>query len=268
MKATGAPDAHVALTVAIDARDFHCSLLPEVEGFPRAPQGLADAPGVHIGVYRWRDRFIVLPSDGAPVKLVAERNAVTATVPKSGGVTPPCPWRAGATTEEQTPKAQPLDLTVHIGDVQVTRGQQVDVHVTGDLRANVAATTLVRASPLRSGKIEVQGKEFEIEKGTISFVGDDPANPEINLTAGWTAPDGTRVYADYIGPVKTGKVALRSEPPRPRNEIVSLILFGSADGSSATPYASKSPSTGTQAGTAVGGSRPRVSARGSTSSPE
>ena len=73
------------------------------------------------------------------------------------------------------------------------------------------------------------------------------------MTAGWTAPDGTRIYADYVGPVKTGKVNLRSEPPHPKNEIVSLILFGTADGSSATPYASKSPSTGTQAGTAVGG---------------
>jgi hypothetical protein len=61
------------------------------------------------------------------------------------------------------------------------------------------------------------------------------------------------VLADYVGPAKTGKVNLSSEPPRPKNEIVQLILFGTADGSEATPYASKSPSTGTQTGTAVGG---------------
>jgi translocation and assembly module TamB len=61
------------------------------------------------------------------------------------------------------------------------------------------------------------------------------------------------VLANYVGPVKTGKVTLSSEPPRPKNEIVQLILFGTADGSEATPYASKSPSTGTEAGTAVGG---------------
>jgi translocation and assembly module TamB len=118
----------------------------------------------------------------------------------------------------------------------------------------VAAATTVRGEiHLKSGKLNVQSKEFEIEKGTISFVGNDPSNPEVTVTAGWTAPDGTKVLADYVGPVKTGKVNLRSEPPRPKNEIVQLILFGTADGSESTPYASKSPSTGTQAGTAVGG---------------
>ena len=120
--------------------------------------------------------------------------------------------------------------------------------------AKVAAATTVRGEiHLKSGKLNVQSKEFEIEKGTISFVGNDPSNPEVTVTAGWTAPDGTKVLADYVGPVKTGKVNLRSEPPRPKNEIVQLILFGTADGSESTPYASKSPSTGTQAGTAVGG---------------
>ena len=69
------------------------------------------------------------------------------------------------------------------------------------------------------------------------------------VTAGWTAPDGTRVYADFQGPLKTGKVKLRSEPPRPQNEVLALILFGTAEGSSATPYPTPQPSGATQAGT-------------------
>jgi translocation and assembly module TamB len=253
VKATGSSNG-TSITVAVDVPTFHVDL-PEA-GFPRSPQGLADAPGVHMGVYRDADRFIVLPVDGAPVKLVAERNGVVASLPKSGGIVappPPTAAEAGSEKESIATKTQ-LDVTVHIGDVEVTRGQQVDVHLDGELRAKLAAATIVRGQiRLKSGKLEVQSKEFDIEKGTVSFVGNDPANPEVNVTAGWTAPDGTRVYADYIGPVKTGKVTLRSEPPRPRNEIVSLILFGSADGSSATPYASRSPSTGTEAGTTVGG---------------
>jgi translocation and assembly module TamB len=75
----------------------------------------------------------------------------------------------------------------------------------------------------------------------------------IKVTAGWTAEDGTRVFADYVGPLKTGKVTLRSEPARPKNEIVALILFGTADGSQATPYATPQPDVGTRAGTTVGG---------------
>jgi translocation and assembly module TamB len=252
VKATGSSDGK-SIKVAVNVPDFHVEL-PEA-GFPRSPQGLASAAGVHIGVYRDPDRFIVLPVDGAPVKLVAERNAAIASLPISGGVKPPPPPPPGqAEALKAGAPSTALDVTVQLGNVHIVRGQQLVIDLGGNVSAKVGAATQVRGQiRVKSGKLEVQSKGFQIEKGTISFVGDDPANPEVNLTAGWTAPDGTRVLADYIGPVKTGKVTLRSEPPRPKNEIVSLILFGTADGSSATPYASKSPSTGTEAGTTVGG---------------
>ncbi len=252
--ATGSPDGK-SLKVAVSVPHFHVDL--PAGNLPRSPQALADAPGVHIGVYRSPDRFLVLPEDGAPVKLVAERNSATAPVTSTGGVAQPklTPPPAGkAEAEKQAPPSMAIDATVQLGDVQVLRGQQLEINLGGSLTAKVAADTTVRGEiRLKSGKLNVQSKEFTIEKGTVSFVGDDPSNPEVNVTAGWTAPDGTRVLADYVGPVKTGKVTLRSEPPRPKNEIVALILFGTADGSEATPYASKSPSTGTEAGTTVGG---------------
>jgi translocation and assembly module TamB len=117
------------------------------------------------------------------------------------------------------------------------------------LSKNTEVTGQIR---LLGGKLDVQGKSFEIETGTVTFVG-DPGNPLIKVTAGWTAEDGTRVFADYVGPLKTGKVTLRSEPARPKNEIVALILFGTADGSQATPYATPQPDVATRAGTTVGG---------------
>ena len=49
-------------------------------------------------------------------------------------------------------------------------------------------------------------------------------------TAAYDSPDGTRVYADFVGPVKTGKLTLRSEPQLSQNEILALLLFGTADG--------------------------------------
>jgi translocation and assembly module TamB len=87
---------------------------------------------------------------------------------------------------------------------------------------------------IRGGFLEVQGKKFEIEKGTITFVG-DANNPILIVTAGWTAPDGTQVYADFVGPLETGKVTLRSEPSLPRNEILSLIVFGTQGGNQSPP---------------------------------
>jgi translocation and assembly module TamB len=74
----------------------------------------------------------------------------------------------------------------------------------------------------------VQGKTFTIETGTVTFVS-DPTNPQVVLTASWPAPDGTMIYADFIGPLKTGKVTLRADPARPQDEILSLILFGTTD---------------------------------------
>jgi len=99
---------------------------------------------------------------------------------------------------------------------------------------------------LVSGTLEVQGKRFEIERGTVTFVG-DPANPEVIVTASWEAPDGTKVYADFVGPLETGKVTLRSEPPLPQSEILSLIIFGTSDGANGTPAPGQEPDGTTRA---------------------
>jgi translocation and assembly module TamB len=254
VKATGTPDGKT-LKIAVLVPHAHVDL--PSGSLPRSPQALADAPSLHMGTYVSADRFLVLPVDGAPVTLVAERNLATPPALPAGRAGAPLLVESATgkvQPQKQAPPAMQIDATVHVADLQVLRGQQVAVNLAGDLTAKVAAATTVRGKiDLKSGKLTLQSKAFAIEKGTISFVGDDPSNPEVSVTAGWTAPDGTKVLADYVGPAKTGKVTLRSEPGRPKNEIVQLILFGTADGSEATPYASKSPDTGTQAGTAVGG---------------
>jgi translocation and assembly module TamB len=152
-----------------------------------------------------------------------------------------------------TPRA-PITIAAHLGkDVQVKReagsaGQpDLAVSIEGDpvitLDDKVQASGQIR---LVHGTIGVGGKPFEIEKGTVAFVGDDPTNPQVVLSAGWTAQDGTRVTADFVGPLKTGKVTLHANPAPPggENAILALILFGSADqdanggsASSATPAA-------------------------------
>jgi translocation and assembly module TamB len=76
----------------------------------------------------------------------------------------------------------------------------------------------------------VQGKQFEIQNGAITFDGNDPSNPQVVLTAGWQASDGeTWIYADFVGPLKTGQVKLRSSPPKTQNEILAILLYGSSD---------------------------------------
>jgi translocation and assembly module TamB len=141
-----------------------------------------------------------------------------------------------------------IKTTLKLGDIEVERGTDLRVRLEGEPRIQIGETTELSGQiRLRSGFLYVQGKKFEIESGTITFEG-EPDNPNVVVTAGWTAPEGTRVYADFVGPLKTGKVTLRSEPAHTKSEILSLILFGSADGGGAG--ASPTPAT---AGVGVAG---------------
>jgi translocation and assembly module TamB len=124
-----------------------------------------------------------------------------------------------------------VEVTIDLGkDAEVKRGTSLDVVLEGrptlSLAGGVRAGGQIR---LPRGTIDVQGKEFTLENGTVTFVGDDPTNPQVALTAKWSAPDGTLVYADFLGPLKSGQVTLRSEPARSKNEIIALILFGTSD---------------------------------------
>ena len=65
----------------------------------------------------------------------------------------------------------------------------------------------------------------------MSFVGDDPGNPEINAEAHWDAPDKTRVTVTFRGTPKDGKIAFGSDRGLSQDEILSLIMFGDTNGS-------------------------------------
>ncbi len=212
------------MTVAVDIPKLHVDLpLTSMS----AVQDLGVPVDEHIGYLIASNRFLLLPLDPTdkPVK------------------------------KEDEAQESVIDLKVHLGkDVEILRGSTLKVVLDGDPSVRMAKETVVRGQiHLKSGTLTTQGKKFEIEKGTVSFVGTDPGNPEVSVSAGWTAQDGTRVYADFVGPLKTGKVTLRSEPARPNNEIVALILFGTADGSQSTPYATPSEDNATRVGTTAGG---------------
>jgi translocation and assembly module TamB len=224
MKALSSPDRKT-MSVKVDVPTLHVEL-PEVS--THSVQELDESPPqTHVGVYASPGKFVVLPLDGLDAQEESEGEPLA-----SNRVT----------------------VDVHLGQrIEIQRGGSLKIELAGDLTAKMGQKTEVTGQiVLKGGKLDVRGKPFEIETGTVTFVG-DPSDPEVHVTATWTAGDGTRVYADYVGPLKTGKVVLRSEPARPQNEILALILFGTADGSQGTPYASPQPDATTQAGTTVGG---------------
>ncbi len=194
------------------------------EGSSTSAQALGVPANVRIGAHRGNPvSFVVLPLD--PGKKVDAPASKASTV---------------------------LTIDTNLADVEVVRGTDLKVDLTGRVNVKSAQKTEVTGQiHLKpGGMLSVKGKNFTVESGTVTFVGEDPSNPEIVVKAGWTAPDGTTVYANFVGPLKTGKVTLTSEPTLPQQEIVELLLFGTADGQQAqTP----SGSTATTAVGTVGG---------------
>lgn len=226
LKASSAEDQSTT-AIQLDIPEALVELRPS---FSRSIEDLDEPEATTIGVRTANRQFVSLPL-GPPRE-------------------EPAPPKAGEKPKE-------LKVAVSIGkDVEVRRGNQIRLFLTGNpsIRVREKATAAGQIL-ITSGKLDVKGKAFEIEKGTVTFA-EDPSNPVVAITAKWDAPDGTHVYADVLGPAKTLStkgIKLRSEPSRPINEILALILFGSASGSSSTPYAQKPASAGSQAGTFVGG---------------
>jgi len=162
------------------------------------------------------------------------------------------PLAIGPAVEATPPTKGRLDVDVQMGkDVDVQVGDIVRAQLTGGPHITVTDAAVVTGQiRLTDGTLDVQGKQFEIQEGgTVTFNGGEAGNPDVVVSALWPAPDGTRVYADFNGPLKTGKVTLHSEPAKSQNDILALILFGSADESGA----SGSQSGGTQAASTAGG---------------
>ncbi|MDB4945136.1 MAG: hypothetical protein JWP97_4670 [Labilithrix sp.] len=190
-------------------------------------QELSSNEAVRVGVFRTEKNFVKLPLSKADLEPVAPVEATASPVT--------------------------LDVDVKLGEITVVSGNMARIVLGGQPHIHIADKTEISGRiELKQGKVDVQGKSFTIEKGTITFQPEDTSNPIVVATAEWVADDGSHIYADFVGPVKTGKVTLRSDPPRPRNEVLAMILFGTADGANAPP-AQGAPNGTTKAAVGVGG---------------
>jgi len=195
----------------------------------------ADRRGLDVRVDVQRMHVQLPTAAGHDVQSLGEMEAVDVGVHRGPNEFVPGALDASTATSSQAGNAArtPLKVTLRLGgDVEVQRGTDLDMRLEGEPALLLGsgeprATGQVR---LARGTLDVEGKRFDIQgDSTVTFVGDDPTNPQVVLTAGWTAPDGTAVFADFIGPLKTAKVTLRSQPSRTKSEILALILFGTTD---------------------------------------
>jgi translocation and assembly module TamB len=162
------------------------------------------------------------------------------------------PLEPDTETSEDAPSGSPLSVRLRLGDVTVERGRAATAQLTGELRVKTGKPTSVNGRiEIKGGELDVQGKRFEIERGVVVFDGGDASNPTITATARWDSPTDHSVYAEYVGDVETGKIKLHSEPPLTQDEIVSLLLFGTLDGTMGTGEGNQASMAVTLAGGTV-----------------
>jgi translocation and assembly module TamB len=134
--------------------------------------------------------------------------------------------------EPPAPSEYQTVVTVDLGSLFVEKGDQVEVAVGGKITAKLGAELDVTGKlETKRGTLFISGKTFDIERGTVTFTGGPPDTPIISAVARYDAPAGYTVYAEYTGTATEGKLSLRSEPPLSQDEILTLLMFGTPDGS-------------------------------------
>lgn len=143
------------------------------------------------------------------------------------------PFQPGAAEQEEPSTTR---IRVQLGDaVWIERGSQVRVQISGTVDVETGVQQRIGGRiEVKSGSLDVSGKRFEIERGVVKFDEETPPNPSVTATARYDSPAGYVVYAEYAGTAKDGKLRLRSEPVLTQDEILSLLMFGSPEGSFAT----------------------------------
>lgn len=183
--------------IAIDLQKFHVDL-PGAP--PQGIQDLAQAEHIRVGYWRQDKEFVTVPLQ--PME------------------------------EPSEPSEYQTVVHVDLGETWISKGDQVEVGIGGQIEAKLGPELDVTGKiETRRGELFVSGKSFEIERGTVTFTGGPPDTPTISAVARYDAPAGYTVYAEYTGTATEGKLGLRSEPPLSQDEILTLLMFGTPDGS-------------------------------------
>jgi translocation and assembly module TamB len=117
-----------------------------------------------------------------------------------------------------------LDIALSGNRGLFVRGFGIDSELGGTVR--IGGTTgnpqAAGAFTQRRGRIEVLGRRFDFQSGTLTFSGD--LIPVVDFAATTTTSDGT-VTLNVTGPANDPKITFTSSPALPQEEILSRLLF-------------------------------------------
>ena len=120
-----------------------------------------------------------------------------------------------------------LDLTIAMTNQVFVRGRGLDSEWQGRVRVEGTAEQ-PRATgtlDLRRGSFTLLGRRFDLRRGTVTFTGESPPRPIVDIEAVARSRDITAVVR-ITGEATAPEVVLDSEPPLPQDEILARLLFG------------------------------------------
>jgi len=131
--------------------------------------------------------------------------------------------------QRQSPEIVPLDLglTLNFPNRTFVRGRGLDSEWRGlvTVSGTAARPSLTGRLSVVRGRFDFLDRRFDLNQGTITFMGTSPPDPYLDLRAEARARDITALVR-VIGPASSPEIRLDSDPPLPQEEILARLLFG------------------------------------------
>jgi translocation and assembly module TamB len=124
-----------------------------------------------------------------------------------------------------------VTVSIAIVEAQIEAGNMAKIlfHTTpGGTLQLAPGKPITGELAITGGELNLLGKIFRFDRGTVKLREEDRGNPLVNATAHWNAPDGTVVFVDYIGqlkPISREKLRFHASPPLSEQDILALLLL-------------------------------------------
>ncbi len=118
-----------------------------------------------------------------------------------------------------------LDIALSAPGRIFVRGRGIDAELGGSLRITGTTTNIISAGrfELERGRIDILGKRFDLEEGTVQFQGS--LVPFIRFVSTTSTRNGTATII-VEGPADAPEVRFESNPAGPQDEVLAQLLFG------------------------------------------
>jgi len=155
----------------------------------------------------------------------------------------------GPTRRKTVNTLKPIDLDITArgrSDIMLD-GMGLNSEWRGTLRVTgtAAVPLVVGRMNLVKGTYEFAGREFNLDRGSVSFTGERELNPVLDIQASH-AMQGATARIGISGSARRPAIAFSSNPSLPQDEVLSRLLFGES-------IASLSPLEAVQLASAVAG---------------